>query len=192
MRVRGFVRHRDDDSNIGIVSVGDEGLVTVQHPFVTLAHRRAARAAASEPEPGSVSPQAPRHSPVASLGMYLRLLLFVAGNENVIRAQRVMRSNDDANRAVDRDSSSIDRHVLDIAHARAARSTGKMTPIKPSLPSCFTTSAGNSLASSHRMTLGAISRWAKSRTIFTQMLLLIGEFERIGVYVLHCRLRRHE
>src|SRR5277367_5007488 len=37
-----------------------------------------------------------------------------------------------------------------------------MTPINPISPSFFTTSNGNSLASSQRMTLGAISRAAKS------------------------------
>src|SRR5579863_7028791 len=38
-----------------------------------------------------------------------------------------------------------------------------MTPSRPIWPSCFTTSMGNSEASSQRRTLGAISRAAKSR-----------------------------
>src|SRR5271156_2768639 len=45
-------------------------------------------------------------------------------------------------------------------------SGGKIMPISPSLPSSLTVVSGNSQASSHRMTFGAISRWANSRTVF--------------------------
>src|SRR5215471_3641382 len=45
-------------------------------------------------------------------------------------------------------------------------SEGKTIPSRPSLPNSLMTASGNSLASSHFMTLGAISRSANSRTIF--------------------------
>src|SRR5208283_4035919 len=45
-------------------------------------------------------------------------------------------------------------------------SVGKIVPNKPSLPSSLIVARGNSPGSSHFMTLGAISRSAKSRTIF--------------------------
>src|ERR1039458_10174831 len=45
-------------------------------------------------------------------------------------------------------------------------SVGKMVPISPSLPSSLTVSSGKVPGSSHFITLGAISRSAKSRTIF--------------------------
>src|SRR5664279_563586 len=45
-------------------------------------------------------------------------------------------------------------------------SAGNIVPSRPSFPSSLTVSSGNSLASSHFMTLGAISRSANSRTIF--------------------------
>ena len=41
---------------------------------------------ASDPEEGSVSPQAPMNSPVASLLTYFFLLGFVPGEENMVRA----------------------------------------------------------------------------------------------------------
>src|SRR5208337_4901676 len=45
-------------------------------------------------------------------------------------------------------------------------SVGKIVPISPSLPSSLMVTRGNSAGSSHFITLGAISRSAKSRTIF--------------------------
>src|SRR6185437_14610996 len=45
-------------------------------------------------------------------------------------------------------------------------SAGNTIPISPSLPSSFTVAKGNSLASSHFITLGAISCSANSRTLF--------------------------
>src|SRR5208282_2505581 len=45
-------------------------------------------------------------------------------------------------------------------------SGGKIVPIRPSLPSSLIVDRGNSQASSHFMTFGAISRWANSRTVF--------------------------
>src|SRR5216683_962482 len=45
-------------------------------------------------------------------------------------------------------------------------SCGNTTPISPSLPSSLMVASGNSPASSHLRTLGAISRCANSRTLF--------------------------
>src|ERR1035441_454526 len=65
-----------------------------------------------------------------------------------------------------RDSSSIAVTYSTYPMPEPPYSTGKIVPSSPSLPSSFTVSSGNSLASSHFMTLGAISRSANSRTIF--------------------------
>ena len=53
--------------------------------------------AASDPASGSVNDQQPIHSPVASFGRYLLLLLFVTGDENVIRAERIVRGDNQRN-----------------------------------------------------------------------------------------------
>src|ERR1017187_239137 len=45
-------------------------------------------------------------------------------------------------------------------------SGGKIVPIRPSFPSSLIVASGNSQASSHFMTFGAISRSANSRTLF--------------------------
>src|ERR1039457_268759 len=45
-------------------------------------------------------------------------------------------------------------------------SGGKIVPSRPSLPSSLIVASGNSQASSQRMTFGAISRSANSRTVF--------------------------
>ena len=57
-------------------------------------------AAASEPLPGSVRPQAPSHSPVASFGQVLLLLGVVAEDPDVAGAQAVVGGHGERERAV--------------------------------------------------------------------------------------------
>ena len=118
--VRGAVGHRDHDQNIGIVAVGAERLGAVQHPVVALAHRSHARAAGVRS--GGGLGQAPgadelRPWPAADVLLFLR---FVAGKKNVVRAQRGVRRDDDADRAVHARELFDGGDVLDIAHAGAA------------------------------------------------------------------------
>ena len=91
------------------------------------------------------------------------LLRFGAGEEDMVRAERIVRCDDDADRSVDGGKLFDGEHVVCVAEAGAAVFGGKMMPRRPICPSCFTTSMGNSEASSQRSTLGAISRAAKSR-----------------------------
>ena len=70
VRVRRAIGHRQHHHHVGIVAVGAERLGAVEHPSRSPAHAVMRALPASEPEPGSVSPQAPMYSPVASLGTY--------------------------------------------------------------------------------------------------------------------------
>ncbi len=76
---------------------------------------------ASEPDSGSVSDQQPIHSPVASLGMYLRRLLVAAGEINVIGAERIVRGDDQADGRIDARELLDDDGVIDVAEPGAAQ-----------------------------------------------------------------------
>ena len=77
-----------------------------------------------------------------------------------------MRRDDDAHRAIHA-REFLDRgDVLDVAHARAAVLRGKDRAQQAELAQFLDGASGNSPASSHFMTLGAISRSANSRTLF--------------------------
>jgi hypothetical protein len=88
------------------VAVGDEGLVAVEDVAVALLDGGGAGAAGVGAGAGLGEPHAPSHSPLASAGC-TSLLRFVAGEEDVVGAERVVRGDDDADRAVDAESSSM-------------------------------------------------------------------------------------
>ncbi len=125
VRVRRFIRHGDDDHHVGVMSVGDERLAAVQHPLIALADGRAARA--SGVGAGTGFGESPAADPFAGreFGNVLPALLFVAGDEDVVRAERGMCSYDDADRSVDARELLDGDDVLDVAHARAAEFGGK-------------------------------------------------------------------
>ena len=75
---------------------------------------------ASEPEEGSVNPQAPMNSPVASLETYFFFCALVARHKNVVRAERSVGGDDDADRSVDTREFFDGGDVFDVAHAGAA------------------------------------------------------------------------
>ena len=81
--------------------------------------------AASEPASGSVSDQQPIHSPEASLGMYFRFCSSLPGFINVVGAERSVRGDDDADRAIHARKLFDDDGVLDVAEPRAAQFFGK-------------------------------------------------------------------
>ena len=104
-------------------------------------------APASEPPPGSVSPNAPSVSPAASRGSHSLLLLLGAEPVDRHRAQRDPGLQGDRHRRVDpgqllqreAEREVVAAHAAVLLGERAAR-TG------PSRPSCATISYGNSLA----------------------------------------------
>ncbi len=110
----------ENHAHVGVVAVGAESLGSVQHPLVFHPHGRAARAAGIGA--GAGFGERPGADEVAGRqpGNVLPLLLLVAGDKDVVGAERGVRGHDDANRAVDA-RKLLDGHgIFDVAHARAA------------------------------------------------------------------------
>ena len=160
------VGDRHGDADIRIVRIGGERLAAVEHPVaVFAAPHSSACPPASDPASGSVSDQQPIHSPVASFGIYFCLLLVIASEINVIRAERIVRGDDERNARIDARQFLDDDGVFDVAEAGAAEFfRERWRPVDPSWPGFLITSSGKIWASSHSMTCGAISASAKSRT----------------------------
>src|SRR2546426_320575 len=119
-----------------------KALLPFRTPSPSRHSARVRRAAASEPEPGSVSPQAPSTSPEARRGRYRRfcasepnvamwfvhsekrqvppLLRLGAERRDVVRAQRVVRPHRDADRGVPATELFDDQRVRDVIEAGAA------------------------------------------------------------------------
>ena len=133
VRVSGPVGHGNNDRNVGVMAVGDEGLGAVQHPVLASPHRRAARAARIGPRTGFG--QAPRSEELArgQLGNVLALLLFVAGDKDVVGTQRSVRRDGDSDRTIHARKLFDGGNVLDVAHARAAVLGGKDGAQQPQL-----------------------------------------------------------
>ena len=92
---------REHDEDLADRALRDEGLRAVDDPRrPPLRTARVRAAPASEPEPGSVSPQPPSTLPLARRGQVLLLLRLVAGQEDVPRAQRVVRRHRQPDRGV--------------------------------------------------------------------------------------------
>ena len=125
VRAFGFVGHRHHHGNVGIVAVGGEGLRAVDDPVIAVALRGGARAAGVGA--GFGLGQRPR-ADFFALGerrQIFLLLRFGAEFEDVIAAERIVRRDDDADRAVDA-REFLDRSgVFDVAEAGAAVFFGK-------------------------------------------------------------------
>ena len=125
MGTRRFVCHRNHNRRVSVMAIGDERLGTVQHPVVAATHRGATRAAGVRA--GARFRQAPRAEELTGgeLGNILPLLLFVTGNEDVIRAQRSVCGHNDAYGPVHARQFFDGGDILDVAHAGAAVLGGK-------------------------------------------------------------------
>src|SRR5271165_948431 len=121
---------------------------------------------ASEPEPGSVSPHAPRNSPVASLGTYFRFCSSFPARKIWFEQSEVCAATVMPKEPSTRESSSTAVTYSTYPMPAPPYSAGKIVPSSPNLPSSLMVARGKSPGSSHFITLGAISRCAKSRTIF--------------------------
>ena len=120
VRVSGAVRHGKHDQHVGVVAVGDKSLGAVQHPSALRlggGHARAARVRARRRL--GQSPGADKF-PGRQLGDVLLFLTLVSGYEDVIRAQRSVRRDDDADGPVNARQLFDHGDVLDVAHPRAA------------------------------------------------------------------------
>src|SRR5215467_6677279 len=133
-------------------------------PFDFVADMRALPA--SEPDEGSVSPHAPIHSPVASFGMYFLFCASFPARKMWFEQSDVCAATMMPTEPSTRESSSIAVTYSTYPMPAPPYSTGKTVPISPSLPSSLIVASGNSPASSHFITCGAISRSANSRTLF--------------------------
>ena len=75
---------------------------------------------ASDPEDGSVRPQAPMASPGSQRRNVFLFLRFVAREKDVVRTQRSVRRDDDADRSIHAREFFDGGDVFDVAHAGAA------------------------------------------------------------------------
>ena len=124
-------------------------------------------AAASDPLPGSVRPQAASFFPAAMSGMYLRR------NSSLPKRSRwevprplceaTVSARDPSKRAI----SSTTMAIETASRADPPSSSGTAIPRRPSSPSSETTSRGNRSSRSHSCACGLTSRRQKSRTIAT-------------------------
>src|SRR6266567_847413 len=121
---------------------------------------------ASEPEEGSVSPQAPMNSPLASLGIYFFFSASLPARKMWFEQSDVCAATMIPTEPSTRESSSIAVTYSTYPIPAPPSSAGNTMPISPSLPSSLTVESGKSPASSHLRTCGAISRSANSRTLF--------------------------
>ena len=153
------------DANIRVVAVGGERLRAVDHPAAVGFRGVGARAARVGARFGLGERPAAELFALRQRDDIFLSLLFGAKLENVIRAQRIVRGNDDADRAIDAGKLLDDDGVFEIAHARAAIFLGENNAEKPSSASLGMISEGKVEASSHSITCGAISPSANSRTV---------------------------
>src|ERR1019366_2335570 len=96
VRMRRLVGHGDDHGHVCVVSVRDKSLRAVEHPLLALANGRAARAASAGAGARFGQSPCPDEFACGQLGNVLALLLFVAGEKDVVRTQRSVRRDDDA------------------------------------------------------------------------------------------------
>ena len=110
----------DDDSYVGVVAVGDEGLVAVEDPAVAVADGGGAGAAGVGA--GAGLGESPCAEPFAGgeLRDVFLPLRFVAGEEDVVGAEGIVCGDDDADGAVDGGEFFDGEHVVDVAEAGAA------------------------------------------------------------------------
>src|ERR1700761_4756593 len=121
---------------------------------------------ASEPEPGSVSPHAPSHSPLASLGMYLCFWSSLPAMKMWFEHSELCAATVMPTEPSTRESSSTAMTYSTYPRPAPPYSAGKIMPSTPMRPSSLIVSKGKWLASSHFITLGRISRSANSRMDF--------------------------
>lgn len=126
--VGGTVGYRDHHGDIGVVAIGDEGFVAVQHPAAFALHCGHARATGVRT--GGRFGQPPRTevfsgSQPADVFLFLRL---VAGNKKMIAAQRRVGRHNDAYRTIHARQFFDGRDVFNISHPGAAVFLGENRP----------------------------------------------------------------
>src|SRR5882724_3159103 len=126
-------------------------------------------AAASDPLPGSVKPQAASFLPAAMSGMN-RLRSSSLPNRSRWEVPRplceaTVSASDPSQRAI----SSTTQATESVSSSDPPSSSGTVIPRRPSSPSCPTTSRGKRSSRSHSCACGFTSRTQKSRTIPTSL-----------------------
>ena len=107
-------------ADIGVVAVGGERLRAVDDPAAVFLRGRGARAAGVGTGFGFGERPAAQLLALRERRDVLLFLLFVAEFVDVIGAERIVRRDDDADRAVHARELFDDDGVLDVAHSRAA------------------------------------------------------------------------
>src|SRR5271167_4973271 len=121
---------------------------------------------ASEPDPGSVSPHAPSHSPPASLGIHrFRCSSFPASMMWFVHSE-LCAATIIPTLPSTRLNSSIASTYSTYPIPAPPSSSGKITPINPLPPSFFTPPGGHSLFASHSRAGGDTARYANPLTSF--------------------------
>src|SRR5277367_2028561 len=118
MSVGGAVGDADHHQNVGITAVGDESLGAVEHPVV--AFTNGSHASAAGVRTGGRLSQAPGADIFAGgqpADVFL-FLLFVARQKNVVRAERSVGGNYDADGAINSGKFFNGGDIFNVAHAR--------------------------------------------------------------------------
>src|SRR6185312_8227501 len=120
MRAFRAIRNSDHDGNVGIVSVGDEGLVAVQHPVVAFAD--GGGAGGGSVGTGAGFSESPAAEPFAAgeLGNIFAALLLGSGEKDVVDGQRIVRSDNNADGSVHGGKFFDCEHVIDVREPGAA------------------------------------------------------------------------
>src|ERR1700735_4021653 len=118
--VRGSVGDGENDNRVSVVAVSAERLRSIQHPAVSLADSGHASAAGVRPRRGLCQSPGTDEFAGRQYADAFTLLRFVAGKENMIRAERRVRRDNDSDRAIDAGEFFDGSNVLDVAHACAA------------------------------------------------------------------------
>jgi hypothetical protein len=115
-----LVGHGHGHANVRVVAVGDEGFRAVENPAAVLAHRGSSRAAGVRARLRLGQRPAAEFFALRQRRDIFLALLRSAKFIDVIGAQRIVRRNDQPDRAVDARELLDDRRVLDVAKAGAA------------------------------------------------------------------------
>src|SRR6185312_8806652 len=120
MRALGAICNSDDDGDVGIVSVGDEGLVAVQHPVVAFADGGGAGGGSVGAGAGFSKPPATEPFAAGHFGNVFAALLLGSGEKDVIDGQRIVGRDNDADGSVHGGEFFDCEHVIDVREPGAA------------------------------------------------------------------------
>ena len=125
MRVFGLIGDGHGHADVGVGAIGGEGFGAIQNPALAVADRGRAGATGVGTRFGLGERPSSELFALSEGDKVLSFLLFTAELVDVIRAERIVSSNEEADRAVDSRKLFDDGGVLDVAESGAAVFFGK-------------------------------------------------------------------